>query len=98
MKRQHRKKELSEVQELKQQNKKLREENRSLQKEISRLRKQEHLVEEALLKEAVEYMIEADEPKVQRCKECNKGELIERFVVGRMWWECSVCDYDSRKK
>lgn len=99
MKRTHRKKELSEVQELRLENKKLREKVRSLEKDLRRLQKSEHLLEDAILENQAEQLVLFDDKPVEkRCPECNKGKLIERFVVGRFWLECEACDYDSRKK
>ena len=99
MKRTHRSKELTEVQELRLENKKLREENRSLKKDLKRLQKSEHLLEEAIIETQAEQMVLFDDKPVEkRCPLCSKGKLIERFVVGRFWFECEACEYDSRKK
>lgn len=96
MKRQHRKKELTEVQELRLENKKLKEEIRSLKKDLRRLQKSEHLLEESIIEQQAEQLV-LFEDKQLYCPICSKGKLIERFVVGRCWYECDACEYDSRK-
>lgn len=93
MKRQHRKKELTEVQALKKENKALRDENKSLKRQVRQLQKTEHLLE------ATDY----EDPQlnfeqvIPKCPDCNKGNLKEYNVVGRHWLECEFCDYDTRK-
>lgn len=101
MKRTHRKshkKELSETQYLKLENKKLRDENRTLKKQIKQLQRQEHYHEDTRLEEEAEQMSFDLEPPVPKCPECFRPTLKEIHVVGRNWTYCEACDYDSRKK
>lgn len=99
MKRTHRSKELTELQELRLENKKLKEQIRSLKKEIKYLQKQEHFHENVILEEQAEQLVLfEDKPTKKLCPLCFKGELVEYNVVGRHWLECSQCEYDSRKK
>lgn len=98
MKRQHRKKELTEVQELRLENKALRMQVRELKKQIRQLQKQEHFHEDTKLEEEAEDMMFNVDPELPKCPACYRPGLTEINVVGRHWWECSYCDYDSRKK
>lgn len=98
MKRTHRKKELTEVQVLKKENRELKSEIRELKRDVRRLQKQEHFHENTRLDEEAEQMILIEETdKTLLCPSCFKGDLIEMNVVGRHWFECNQCDYDTRK-
>ena len=97
MKRTHRKKELTEVQELRLENKNLRMQVRDLKKQIKQLQKQEHFHEDNRLEEEAEQMsFDLDEP-VPKCPLCYRPTLKEVTVVGRYWIYCEACEYDSRK-
>ena len=98
MKRNHRPKELTELQVLKLENKNLRAELNTVKKQLRRLKKQEHFHEETILDEEAEQMNFDLEPPVHRCPKCNKGTLVEYNIVGRLWSECDQCDYRSRTK
>lgn len=97
MKRNHRTKELSEVQSLRKENKELKSQIKTLRKEVRRLQKQEHFHEDTRLDEEAEQLIPEEAPKFL-CPKCYKGYLKEFNVVGRHWLECDQCDYDSRHK
>lgn len=98
MKRQHRKKEFSELKSIKSENKRLKDENRSLKKQIKQFQKHEHFHEDTRLNNEADEMLSNVEPPVPRCPECSKPGLNEFNVVGRNWIECDFCDYDSRHK
>jgi hypothetical protein len=93
MKRTHRKKELSELQEVKLENRNLRSENNQLKKAIKRLERQQHYT-----KNVGPYVeIELVEEIKDVCPSCKKGTLLYVNVVGRQWNYCNQCDYDTRK-
>lgn len=97
MKRTHRKKELTEVQELRLENKALRTENRTLKKQLKRLERKEHSFEETRYEDPEEkFKDPLFQEQKQRCPECTKGELVFMNVVGRTWTECSQCDYRTK--
>jgi hypothetical protein len=97
MKRTHRKKELTEVQTLKKENRELRTQVRDLKKQVRQLQKQEHFHENTKLDEEAEQMMFDIEPIIPKCPGCSRPGLTEINVAGRHWWECSYCDYDTRK-
>lgn len=92
MKRQHRRKELTEAQVLKKENQELKKQLRSLQHEVRELRKHEH---------AYEYSDDAPEETNMedthtRCDSCGKGVLVELEVLNKIFGTCNVCG--ERKK
>lgn len=98
MKRQHhRKKELSEVQELRLENRNLRAQVRDLKKQVRQLQKQEHFHENTRLDEEADQLIANEEPPPMKCPLCHRPTIKEYNVVGRHWFECEACEYDSRK-
>lgn len=97
MKRQHNhKKELTEIQLLKQENSNLRSENRNLKKKLKRLERREHTVEIINYNDPEEVVMTESIDKKERCPECNKGEVVHYNVVGRTWSECSQCSYRTK--
>jgi transposase-like protein len=95
MKRIHRKKELSEVQALKLENKSLRDENRNIKKELKRLQRKEHNFEIENYEEPENII--TDKTPIY-CPICNKGHVSVINIIGRTWEECSQCDYRSKTK
>jgi len=96
---QHRKKELTETQSLKLENKNLRAENSQLKRENRKLRRTEHFHEKIAPFDDTEddkQLPLFQEEQKERCPECSKGEIIYYNVVGRTWKECSQCDYRTR--
>ncbi len=98
MKRTHRKKELTEVQELRLENKNLRGQVRDLKKQVRQLQKQEHFHENTKLDEEAEQMTFDMDLPIPKCPLCYRPTLKEVSVVGRNWVYCEACEYDSRKK
>lgn len=96
MKRTHRKKELSELQEIKLENRTLRSENTQLRKAVKRLERKDHYHEKTQPYENNEVPLEFPEIK-DVCPSCKKGTLLYVNVVGRQWNYCNQCDYDTRK-
>lgn len=88
----HRKKELTEVQLLKQENRNLRAENRTLRKQLKQ--KEKYPLEDDIDDDGQLSLFDVPIPK---CPECNKGTLIEVNIVGRNWLYCDQCDYDTRR-
>ena len=93
MKRIHRKKELTEVQSLKLENKSLRDENRNIKKELKRLQRKEHNFEIEDYEDPEE-VIKDKTPS--RCESCGKGQIEEISVAGRYFTRCDTCDYRSK--
>ena len=97
---QHRKKELTETQQLKLENKSLRAENSQLKRENRKLRKTEHFHEKIAPFEDEDQQLPLfeveEERKHTKCPECSKGDLIIYNIVGRTWNECSMCDYRTK--
>jgi hypothetical protein len=102
MKRQHRRspdrkdKELTEVQHLKEENKNLRSENRNLKKRVKQLERQEHYREDAKLDVEADQMTFDMDEVIPNCPSCGKSGIREYNIVGRHWFECEYCEYDSR--
>ncbi len=94
----HRKKELNELQTLKEENKNLRSENRNLRKRLKRLERKEHSFVETQYTDPEEdtQLPLFTEENVTKCPECNKGTMIYYNVVGRCWSECDLCDYRTK--
>lgn len=99
MKRIHREKELTELQQVKLENKELRSQVKNLKKENKRLSRDAHNHNEYKYTDIEDNQLPLFEEEQQLlCQSCYKGTLIEMNVVGRVWRYCNQCDYDSRKK
>lgn len=84
--------------------------NRRLEKELKdakayirvlerRLRKVDKNFSADLEEQAKEYRLKEEHtPKVIKCENCGKGEIIETNLVGRVFLRCTVCDYREKKK
>lgn len=97
MKRIHRKKELSEVQTLRLENRNLKSENTQLRKAVKRLERKDHYKNnEAPYTDNEKQLDFFKDAEKTICEECFKGEIIERSVAGRYWKECTVCDFRSK--
>jgi hypothetical protein len=67
----------------------LRKENKSLKQRVKQLEKAQHIFEEKLEPEEVEP--EQFVSKLQHCKACGKGKLIEFEIMGKCYGTCNVC-------
>ncbi len=93
----HRKKELNELQTLKEENKNLRSENRNLRKRLKRLERKEHsFVETQYTDPEEDTQLPLFTEEKERCLSCGKGTLIYYNVVGRAWSECDQCDFRTK--
>lgn len=89
MKRSHRDKELTEVQSLKKENKRLKEEIRSIQRRNKQLERIEHIIE---IDDEVEDYITTK----SICPACNKGNYEVTELVGRKFSCCDQCGFRSK--
>lgn len=95
-----RKKPKDEVEELEKQIRDLKSLNRAL---MRRLKKVDRNYREALNQSEKDLENDqeqkAEENKIRRaCSHCERGELIEVNIVGRIFTRCSVCDWRSGAK
>lgn len=95
MKRQHRRKELTEAQVLKKENQELKKQIRSLQHQVRELQKHEHMYDmepgDNLPDETNE-----DTHTPIACRECGKGVYQEIELLGKVYGTCVTCG--DRKK
>lgn len=79
--------------ELREENRKLKSINRSLLKRLKQLDRdyrgahQEDFIEDE----------QEERFKNKKCKDCGKGELIEKDLLGRIFIECTICGPKGRK-
>lgn len=92
MKRQHRQKELTEVQLLKKENKELKKQVRSLQHQVRELQKHEHMYEYS---DDVPEEVNMEDTHIP-CRECGKGVYTEIELLGKVYGTCTTCG--DRKK
>lgn len=94
MKRQHREKELTEVQLLKKENRELKKQVRSLQHKLREMEKHEHMYEHEAGDDRPEEGHTED--TFIGCQSCGKGVLVELAILNKVFATCNVCG--DRKK